>query len=179
MPRSQEQIEALALVASRAEKVRSARADAEAELAALIDAKVKAKQDALEEAIMQALDLGNPVTEVARAFTPSETATPNRVAIYAIRKKRLAEEAVVASNLPFVWVPREVETFSGNITVYEVMAHLDDFGPDKVTGDFEWYWDSDGLEPVIDPQADPYPTSKFYQRALSQWLSVNPYPGEE
>lgn len=179
MPKTLEQSEALALVASRAEGLRAARDEAEAELAVLVAARIKAKQDALEEAVMEALDLGNPVTEVARAYTPPDTATPNRVAIYGIRKRRLADEELVANSLPFQWVPREVQTFQGTITVYEVAAHLNEFGPGKITGDFQWYWDVGELAPIVDPEADPYPNSKFYQRALAQWLSVNPYPGEE
>jgi hypothetical protein len=72
-----------------------------------------------------------------------------------------------------------VPTVNGTRTVWDVKATLSEFGPDLITGVFRWTWIDDQLEPVADPEADPYPYTKYYQAVLRNWLESNPYPGEE
>lgn len=131
-------------------------------------------------AVLAALDEGHSVGQVAAAYTVSGK-TPNRNAIYRILTAA-KQQPRFTGETPFQWVPREVVTVSGTRIVYDVLAELENYGPDKVTGQFRWRMDPvlEELEQVLTDR-DPYPTEvPYYKEAIEHWLRNNPYPeGEE
>lgn len=171
----------LQVVAALAEDFRTSRDRLMKEAIEQVRIKMAEKEQALEEAVVRALEDDHAVTAVARAYTPPGS-TPNRNAIYAI-KKRHAEKFAgpKSSGYPFQWVARTVETRNGTRVVFDIHAVLNAFGPDDVTGEYTWTYDpnDETVEPVLSVDYDPYPTTKYYKQMLSQWLSMNPYPGEQ
>lgn len=167
----------LITVATMSADFREARQGLIQEAMAEVATKLAQRERALEEAVMQALAT-HSVTEVARALTPPGK-TPNRNKVYDIRNKYKDRDVRVKSEYPFEWVPREVQTVHGTVTKYDVHGVLDEFGPLDVTGAYTWtyYPDTDTLEPELDGTQEPYPTNKYYTRALEMWLMLNPYPG--
>lgn len=140
-----------------------------------VEREVSKPTNELEIAVMDALAQGNSVANVARAFTLSDR-TPNRSAIYEIKNRRHVRGAV--ETYPFEWDERTVTTANGDRTVYDVVAHLHEYGPDKISGDYTWRYDmfDRTLEPVL-TAANPYPTDvEFYTMALTSWLMDYPYP---
>lgn len=147
-----------------------AMAAAKVELAAL--------DDAVELAVVAALEGEHSVTEVARALT-TPGKTPNRNKVYEIKNRRAGQIGSRSAAYPFEWVPREVTTAAGARTVYDVHALVSDFGPDAVTGEYTWRYDieTERLEAVFSLDYEPWPTNKYYQSLIRQWVEVNPYPG--
>lgn len=168
----------LTRVAVLAENYRAAKETLRKEAEARIRAELANLENGLELAVVEALDHGHNVTEVARAYTPPGN-TPNRVRIYNIRKKHDGPTIVTEGDFPFRWEPRVIETFTGERTVYDAVGILMEFGPDDVSGTFRWTYIGGELEPVLDPTVDPYPNTKAYTAVLEQWLLRNPYPGED
>lgn len=163
----------------QADEFRKARGILVKKALAQVDAEMASLEAALEKTVLHALEV-NTLTDVAAAYTPVGTTTPNRNAIYAIKKKHDAAEAVAIKSFPLEWVPRTVTTYKGDVTVFDLHAVLKDYGPLDITGEFTWTWEGDRIEPVINIDQDPYPvTTKFYKRVLDQYLLLNPYPGEE
>lgn len=133
--------------------------------------------EALEDSVFQARDEGHSVMAIARAYTLSGK-TPNRNAVYEILLSRNAQRD---DKLPFEWEPRTIKTARGKRVVFDVKANLEEFGPDKISGQFEWRYDipKHELDPVLTPDGlYPYEVN-FYWRVLDRWLANNPYPGED
>ena len=134
----------------------------------------------VDRLVMVALDGGDTVTDVARAYTTSGR-TPNRNAIHEIKKRSLGLGDETPEEYPFAWVPRRVTTVRGEKTVYDIHAvDMVEFGPDGITGDYTWRYDPAHEEPEpILTEADPYPTTRYYKQALRRWVLNNPLPEEE
>jgi hypothetical protein len=168
---------ALDAVAVNAQSLAEATERREQEAAEWLASRLDPYRMALEEAVFQARDEGHSVIDIARAFTTSGR-TPNRNAIYAILSSR---DTTRGTPLPFEWVPRTVKTVKGKRTVFDVQADLEEFGPDNVSGEYTWRYDTSNseLDPVLTAQ-NPYPyDTSFYKSVLDRWLTNNPYPGEE
>lgn len=168
---------ALDAVAVNAQTFLDATDRIEQEAVAWIAERMEPYRMALEEAVFQARDEGHSVVDIARAYTMSGK-TPNRNAIYAILSSR---DTTRGASLPFEWVPRTVKTAKGTRTVFDVQADLEEFGPDNVSGEYTWRYDTSNyeLDPVLTAQ-NPYPyDTNFYKSVLDRWLTNNPYPGEE
>lgn len=176
---SPEQQDRLAAVSSEAERLRIARRRASQEIERIVGARIQAQREELEREVIAALDAGCSISAVARAFTDPEIQSPNRNAIYEIKARYENEGAQITADLPFVWTPREVRTVEGTETAYDVVAELEYFGPDEVSGTFVWRYIAGELEALIEPDGDDYPNAGYYKTALRQWLAANPYPGEE
>ena len=143
-----------------------------------VDAQMAAKQDALDKAIMTALDAGHTITDVARAAA-NPGKTPNRAAIYAAKVRRVQQSSYTADSYPFRWEPRTTETVDGPTKTFRAVGILVNFGPDEVSGLFKWDFIDGELEPVYDDFTDPvYPNTRFYTSLLSTWLTMNPFPGK-
>ena len=168
----------LTRVAVLSEGFRAARETLRQEAEARIKLELAQKERELEEAVIDAIEYGHTVMDVARAYTPPGN-TPNRGRIYQIRRKHAGPRVETAGHFPFHWEPRIIETFAGERTVYDAVAELDEFGPDDVTGVFRWTYIAGELEPMLDPHSEPYPNTKAYTAVLDQWLLRNPYPGED
>lgn len=156
------------------------RAQLRIEAAAWVESRMKETNAALDQAVMSALDEGHSVTSVAQAYTVSGKG-PDRAAIYAIKAKYSNPQALWAGEYPFEWVGREIETAAGTRVVFDVKAVLNEFGPESVTGEFRWVYDSitHSLDAVITDE-EPYPgTVKYYAQILERWLITHPYPGAE
>lgn len=130
-----------------------------------------------EQSVSDAVNDGHTVTDVARVITGLGK-TPNRNRVYEILSRTAANLDAWTREYPFEWQPREVQTAKGVRTVMDVTGVLEDFGPDEINGAFQWRYDrSTGeLELVEYSTAEPYPTTRFYRRALQQWLQAHPYP---
>lgn len=169
----------LARLAVKAEEFRTARRRLMDEAVKRAMAQIAQEEQALEKEVLLAIDEGNTVTDVARAYTPPGS-TPNRTKIYQIIRKyesKTAREAAYQDS-PFRWVARKIDTVEGEKTVFDLVATLVDFGPSEISGVFTWTYIAGELEPVVDFDQEPYPNNKHYQFALQQWLSLNPYPEE-
>lgn len=167
----------LIALAQKAEEFRNTKKDLLAEAVRKAQALIDQREQELDQLVLQALEEGHSVMDVARAYTPPGS-TPNRNKIYDIRR-RYSDGTKVASygDWPFRWEGREVETVNGPRTVYDVIGTLVDFGPDQVNGVFRWRYIAGQLEEVFEFDKPLYPTGKHYQFMLSQWLQMNPYPG--
>lgn len=139
---------------------------------------VMEREAMIDRLVVEALDDGFKIIEVAEAYTVSGR-TPNRNAIHAIRKRSTRPSVENVGIFPFRWEEREVLTVSGNRQVWDVVVDLESFGPQFLSGHFEWRYDNGTLEEVVRADKDPYPNSKYYQSVLDAWLKKNPYPGEE
>jgi hypothetical protein len=166
-------------VSARVREAEAAREQLDIEALAWVKKQMLARQVQVEQAVMAALEDGHTVANVARAYTVSGL-TPNRNAIYAIRKKYAEQPAVWVGGYPFEWTPRTVETAAGLKTVYDIEAEFSGFGPQEISGNYRWRFDVATGEPeqyLSDPQA--YPIDNYYRRALEHWIGTNPYPGQE
>lgn len=168
----------LSAVAVQAQSAKTLRTRLEEDAAAWIQTQMEQHEAALEEAVMNALSNGHSVSDVARAYTVSGK-TPNRNRIYEIKARNNSNVSAWSGKYPFTWVERIVETAAGERTVYDLVAKTQNFGPDKISGDFRWRYDSGVIEPVLnpDPDVDPFPVTNFYSQLLDRWLKMNPYPG--
>jgi len=169
---------ALEKVAETAQLLLQAEAQVKAEAEAWKIKQLEPINDELERAVLNALDEGYSVTDVARAYTVSGK-TANRNAIYAIRDAHAGEDRT--ADLPFEWKARELTTVRGTTTVFDVYAELTEFGPEAFSGSYVWRYDAanERLEQVLDPVVDPYPEDQgYYGSVLQRWLENNPYPGE-
>lgn len=145
---------------------------------ARVDEQMKSYVKDIESAVLRALDDEFSVTDVARAYTISGK-TPNRNVIHAIKRRYESEEDTLTV-YPFEWVARTTTTARGDKTVYDIHAVLEEFGPDDVTGEYTWRYDRATGEPEqVLTEHDPYPASKYYTQALTRWIMVNAYPGED
>ena len=166
----------LAAVRTQSDAFRSARQTLTQKAMQQVEAQLAEMELALEKAVIRALEQ-NTVTDVAAAFTPLGTPTPNRNAIYAIKRKHDVRDSVVTTSLPFEWEPRVVDTVNGPVTVFDLVGVLTEFGPLDVSGIYRWAWDSGRLDPILDGVQEPYPTTRPYTRALEQYVLSSPYPG--
>jgi len=173
----------LQAVATLAEQLRKEGPRIRAKALAAAKVEVAALEEAVERSVVAALQDEHSVTEVARALsTPGKT--PNRNKVYEIKKKYEGQIESRTAGYPFEWVAREVATREGVRTVYDIRALVNGFGPDDVTGEYTWRYetDEDGqprVEPVFSLDYEPWPTSKFYRSLIGQWIGINPYPGDE
>jgi hypothetical protein len=168
---------ALDAVAVNADSYARKADDLNREVEAWVAERIEPYVMALEQSVLQARSEGHSVSDIARAYTTSGK-TPNRNAIYAILSSRVTQGG---DSIPFEWVPRTVKTARGKRTVFDVRAELDGFGPEAVSGEYTWRYDTatHELDPVLTAQ-NPYPYElSFYKSVLSRWLTNNPYPGEE
>lgn len=151
------------------------------EAANWVEQRMAEKEVAVEKAVLAALEDGHKVTAVAQAYTLSGK-TPDRNAIYTIRKKHAnIERDIWTGEYPFEWVARDVQTAKGVRVVYDIHTSMAGFGPEEVTGDFTWRYDTatDEVEEILDFDGEPYPTTKYYKQVFDRWLRTNPYPGED
>lgn len=172
---SPENIAKLVAVTTLVDDVRDTRTRLQQEVMAEVRKRLAEKERALENAVMDALSVFT-VTDVARAYTPPGS-TPNRNAIYEIKRRNAARNVMRVTTAPFEWVPRTMETVNGEITVYDIQAVFDNFGPANLNGLYTWSWDDRPVFELTGAQ-EPYPTTKYYNSMLEQWLTVNPYPGQ-
>jgi hypothetical protein len=112
---------------------------------------------------------------VARVITPAGS-TPNRARVYRVLNKHNVQRKSVQAEYPMSWEPRVVESFDGEYIVYDVVATLDRFGPDDVTGAFRFTYSEGRLEEVLTGEV-PYPNTVPYPKMLADWLAAHPYPG--
>lgn len=164
----------LIAVAEKADKYRLAKKRLVEEAMAKVAVELAVLENEVEEAVRDALEL-HSVTAVATAYTVPGN-VPNRNKIYEIKKAGEAADATVG--YPFEWSPRTIATANGPKVVYDIKAAMKDFGPEHVSGLYTWSWDN-GPSPELDPNYEPYPTTKYYKRMLEQWLALHPYPGED
>lgn len=150
------------------------------EAARWVSSQLVEERKAVEEAVLAALEDQHSVSSVARAYTISGAATPNRNAIYDIKKKYSDRISEFVGSYPFKWVPRTIETRDGERTVFDIQSDMNGFGPELVTGQFLWRYDRENgeAEPILDPSRNPYPTEVYYKTVLTKWLAQNPYPEE-
>lgn len=177
MTASAEDLARLTVVQGQAQAYRDARRELMRLAEEQVDRDLASMEVALEESIMYALER-NSLTAVAAAYTPAGTKTPNRAAIYRIRRKyegELDESAPVIADVPFIWKPRQVTTVNGDIIVYDLHADLEGFGPDELSGAIRWVWLDGRLE--LDSEGTVYPATLWYKRALENFVQRNPYPG--
>ncbi len=165
----------LAAVALAAEDLRDARTDIRKRVQRMIAAEIAEKEFAFEEAVLSAIETES-IANVARALTPPGS-TPNRARVYQVLNKHKIAGKRAQAHYPLEWVEREVETFDGNYTVYDVVGTFEAFGPDKINGTFRWTYDTSGLTQVYDPEGEPYPATSAYKKAIDNWLASHPYPG--
>lgn len=171
--------EALDNVAVNAQALQQMKETFEFEAAAWVAQRLEPYRTALDQSVMRALLDDHSVTDVARAYTVSGK-TANRNAIYAIIAAYSGNDSDT-NEMPFEWQPRIVKTAKGKRTVYDLTGNLQDFGPENITGEFVWRYDTatGALDPVLTDQ-NPYPVeTKYYKGALARWVENNPYPGEE
>lgn len=170
----------LQAVATLSDKLRREGPRIRAKALAAAKVEIASLEEAVERSVVQALADEHSVTEVARALsTPGKT--PNRNKVYEIKKRWAGQIDSRTAGYPFEWVAREITTRDGQSTVYDAHALVSEFGPEDVTGDYTWRYDqeTEKLEPVFSLDYEPWPTNKFYQSLLTQWMQINPYPGEE
>ena len=177
MPKSENKLNA---ISQRVRSVQESRVRLEEEAAAWVSRQLADEERALEDAVMAALDDQHSIADVARAYTISGK-TPNRNKIYEIKRKRGDRITDWVGEYPFVWSPRIVKTRDGQRTVYDIIANTNAFGPDEITGVFEWRYDSDinSVEPKLFIDREPYPTTDYYRTVLTKWLLDHPYPEED
>lgn len=168
---------ALDAVAKSASTYLKMEAQLQAQAAAWVAVELAEYTEALEESVYEARDDGHSIVDIARAYTLSGK-TPNRNAIYAILSSRTTPRD---DDLPFEWVSRTIKTARGKRVVYDVQADLEEFGPENVSGEYTWRYDTSNheLDPVLtDQNLYPYEIN-YYRRVLDRWVTNNPYPGEE
>ena len=166
-------------VAAQAVRKANAKSQLMIEAAAWVERKLGEYDADLEQAVLAALEDGHTVTNGAAAYTTSGK-TPNRNAIYAIKAKYADQAEMWVGEYPFEWVPREVKSATGLRTVYDVFTSVEDFGPEKISGEYTWRYDNGDLEAVLGFGPDEaWPTSKYYQQVLERWLMNHPYPEED
>jgi hypothetical protein len=132
-----------------------------------IEQKIKDRDDEIADIVMAAVNEGYKLVDIAEAYTISGK-TPDRNAIYKIRKARTS--TAPTTGLPFEWV----QTDTG---LWRAIGTLNHFGPDDVTGIFQWRYVAGELDPII-TEDEPYPYTPYYTAILNNWLVGNPNPGE-
>lgn len=166
-------------VSARVRSRDDARTRLEAEAAQWVEAQLREEEEALENAVMVALEDEHSVASVARAYTISGK-TPNRNKIYEIKNRNADKITTWRGDYPFKWVGRTVRSRDGERTVHDIHSYMQDFGPDHVTGTFMWRYDLESKrpEPLFVEGEEPYPYEKYYIQILDKWLVENPYPEE-
>lgn len=142
-------------------------------------AKLEAFEKEHYRAVVVAVDDGHSITAIARMCGDSRR-TPNRNRIYAIMAEQAAGLDEWVKEYPFAFTTREVKTASGTRTTYDIRLKVEDFGPERIDGDYAWRYDraTKEWEPVV-TDGEPYPTTRFYRTALQSWLSTQVNPNEE
>lgn len=144
---------------------------------AWVETELAKRRGDLIAAIQSAVEAGFSVTDIARAYTPHGK-TPNRAKIYKLLQDAAITPQSQVEGFVGKWVHRTVATVDGDKTIYDLVATLSNFGPDGVTGEYTWTYMGEGqIEPSVDFEKPPYPSTKTYASALQDWLVKNPYPG--
>ncbi len=163
-------------VRALAEELRTARTAARKEWPRWIEQQIERPKLQLELAVMNALNRGEKISDIARAFSDREE-SPNRRAIYEIRAKytEAAADLIPESEYPFYYQARQTER---GRTVHDIYASTLNFGPEQITGDYGWTTTGGEITPIIDPEGQPWPYHPWYRAVLERWVATHPVPTE-
>lgn len=173
MPRASLTDPTMLRISALAARFKTARDRAEVEIRRMVEEEVASEYEAFGNEVINALNTGFSITDVARAFS-GPNVTPNRTRIYEIRDEFQAREGVrnltsrpsVFEDAPtsddFQWREREVSTPEGTRSVYDV-----------VKGEDVWRVYEDGIEHFGGD-----PVSPQRQAEIEAWMTTNPRPDE-